>query len=825
MPRLRVASVIRVALLLTFAPVAWLAFVFVPANFPFAEIWDYAYDVGAYYLVDLPYHAHVPRPHLRFYFVCYLYAGLAVLTFVLEQIATWAYPTTPAAAASGTPTTASGIVSVSDKSDESFEFYVRTDIYSSRQDALAQCNSLSSSIASLPADDGYHNPTTSAQFNFFRSVDTLPYVTSALPGTGGVLKQTPAHFRVIEIDDMQHHAPDGLVDDHGACHIYVTLTREGLNTADVQRMLADAIGVETRDIGMCGLKDKWARCTQTFSVPSYSQLQKRHLSPAELKAVISKRYGATLEIERTAVSSTKLRRNMHSGNQFEIVVSDINLDSAEALKRAEAILDRLSSLGGIPNYYGAQRFSVGSQCALRGGRLLLQVQSCRSGSKKKRLRNSVVRSPVQKFFLSAFSSMLFNVWLGRRIEAGNFKRLLDGDLLVGDEIIDTKGAKKRAQASHESTTEKTKKKTKKRDERHRFSFARYVRDENNGVSSSVPKYEDMFELGTCSYTGPMFGSRCPMPRAGSEAHIRESEVEDLGGVLHTTYRTLDVYGTRRLGRLVVEDLEMSICQWHSNGKDPEGSSSSSSSSAAAANPSTKRSALLFSFKLPRGSYATAVLREFCKVPLQMEKSDKIIREDDHRAKKRLKAKVSSPVSTAQTPPPAPMSVDELVSCCKKHGIPFQGPQVTFNTDGYRVLYLRGKRKPRRHSLVVYQPNSKATTSRPTRNISEWSRLLKYKHTARLSDEKCMMASLGCKKTELSPLSVCNRNRTSDTSLHLQPITVGIDQALLDEEETNICWMKVDHNSDDSQNPCRRLGLRISAYIQLLRACGVEPVVV
>ena len=88
----------------------------------------------------------------------------------------------------------------------------------------------------------------------------------------------------------------------------------------------------------------------------------------------------------------------------------------------------------------------------------------------------------------------------------------------------------------------------------------------------------------------------------------------------------------------------------------------------------------------------------------------------------------------------------------------------------------------------------------------------------------MMASLGCKKTGLSPLSVCNRNRTSDTLLQSQSITVGIDQALLDEEGTNVCWMKVDDNSDDSQNPCLRLGLQISAYIRLIRVCGVEPVV-
>ena len=727
--------------------------------------------------------------------------------------------------------------------------------------AATQAPAASTARTPAPLNDSYQNLATNAAFDYFRPVDDLPYVTSACPGIGGTLKREPSHFRVIEIDDLKHHAPDGIVDAHGACHIYVTVTREGLNTADVQRMLADVVGLESHDIGVCGLKDKWARCTQTFSVPSYSRLEKRHLSPDELESLVSARHGPSLEVERTAVSSTKLRRNMHSGNRFEIVVSGIELDISEALRRAHAILAALASSGGIPNFYGAQRFSLGCRCALRGGKLLLEMQSCRSGSKKKRLRNSITRSTMRRFFLSAFSSMLFNIWLGRRIEAGNFRCLLDGDLVVGvaeppkeeekeekdDEEKDTKAdTEKDTNSSADASaafSRKTENKEKKRNKNkegfgQRFSFVRYDQTRNDCNTPFISSNcESLFEQGSCSFTGPMFGSRCPVPREGSEAYARENEIEALSGVLHTTYRALGVFGTRRLGRLVIQDLGMSVCDWQladdaaavtatAAAAETTATATAAAAAAAAVAAAASTSALLFSFSLPTGSYATAVLREFCKVPLRMEKADRAKREDEHeRAKKKLKSQGSAASSSlSQAQPPEPMSAEELVACCRKNNIPFEGPRMALNTvNCYRILYLRGKRKPRRHSLVVFQPNDGSDPSRPRRGIKEWSNLLKYRHTARLSDEKGILTTLGCKTTALGPLSVCNRHPSISNS-DLPPVTVGLERALVDAEE-QVCWMKVDDNADDSVAPCLRLGLQMSAYIQLLRACGVEHVIV
>ena len=211
----------------------------------------------------------------------------------------------------------------------------------------------------------------------------------------------------------------------------------------------------------------------------------------------------------------------------------------------------------------------------------------------------------------------------------------------------------------------------------------------------------------------------------------------------------------------------------------------------------------------------------------MEKIERQERRDDHeRAKKKLKSEVSSEVATLQ---PVPMNIDELVECCQKHNIPFERPTVRLSDNHYRILFLRGKRKPRRYSLVIFQPNDGSDPRRPRKGIAEWSSLLKYRHTARLSDEQGILATLGCKKTELGPLSVCNKNCTTAICsgqkypplAHETSVTVGLERSLVDADE--MCWMKVGDNVNDVGLPCLRLGLRVSAYIQLLKVCGVVPI--
>ena len=88
---------------------------------------------------------------------------------------------------------------------------------------------------------------------------SLPFITADLPGTGGRLKAEPAHFIVEEIP---------LYEAGGSgAHLYISLTREGWTTRRVADALADLFAVSRRDVGFAGLKDRNARCTQTFSLP------------------------------------------------------------------------------------------------------------------------------------------------------------------------------------------------------------------------------------------------------------------------------------------------------------------------------------------------------------------------------------------------------------------------------------------------------------------------------------------------------------------------------------------------------------------------------
>ena len=85
------------------------------------------------------------------------------------------------------------------------------------------------------------------------------YLTEGLPGVGGILKERPSHFKVVERMDP--------VPDRGE-HISLTCTREGMTTQDVLKKLASLFSLKNKNLlGHAGLKDKDAVTTQTFSLP------------------------------------------------------------------------------------------------------------------------------------------------------------------------------------------------------------------------------------------------------------------------------------------------------------------------------------------------------------------------------------------------------------------------------------------------------------------------------------------------------------------------------------------------------------------------------
>src|SRR5690349_415684 len=87
----------------------------------------------------------------------------------------------------------------------------------------------------------------------------LPHLTSDVPGIGGQLR---THAEDFCVEEVPAYLPDGAGD-----HVFVTIEKRNLDTPAAVRALAGAVGVDARDVGYAGLKDRLAVTRQTLSFP------------------------------------------------------------------------------------------------------------------------------------------------------------------------------------------------------------------------------------------------------------------------------------------------------------------------------------------------------------------------------------------------------------------------------------------------------------------------------------------------------------------------------------------------------------------------------
>lgn len=224
---------------------------------------------------------------------------------------------------------------------------------------------------------------------------TLPQWPAAYPASGAraTLKLLNEDFSVTEL-------PLQLPSGEGE-HLWLDVEKNGANTAFVAQQLAEAAGVQERDVGYAGLKDRHAITRQWFSIylpkgetPDLTQLQH-----PEFKVLNQSRH------------VKKLRPGDLQGNRFRIVLRDVTGDR-EAI---EANL-RAVAAQGVPNYFGAQRFGHDGGNVEQGRAMLA--------------REIRVRNPKKKgIYLSAVRSFVFNEVLGLRIQQGLWGKSLAGDVM------------------------------------------------------------------------------------------------------------------------------------------------------------------------------------------------------------------------------------------------------------------------------------------------------------------------------------------------------------------------------------------------------------
>jgi len=150
------------------------------------------------------------------------------------------------------------------------------------------------------------------------------------------LRAGALHFVVEEIPA---YPPSGSGE-----HLYVRISKRGLNTDEVAEALARALGRSRREVGYAGRKDRAALARQWFSVQlgDEAALARFALAGAEL-----------LEVSR---HRNKLRLGHLRGNRFRLGLEAA--DSAGAVDALRAALARLTQ-DGVANRFGPQRFGSG----------------------------------------------------------------------------------------------------------------------------------------------------------------------------------------------------------------------------------------------------------------------------------------------------------------------------------------------------------------------------------------------------------------------------------------------------------------------------------
>lgn len=208
-------------------------------------------------------------------------------------------------------------------------------------------------------------------------------------GTGGTLRGQPEDFVV---EELPLYLPSGEGE-----HLYLYLEKRGHTTAHLARELGAQLGVKAKDMGIAGLKDRHAVTRQWISIPAKFEPR---LGEFALESV---------QVLQTARHGNKLGMGHLRGNRFSVRVRGAAGQAAQAAQTLELLR------GGIPNYFGPQRFGLGGLNAEEGLRVLRG---------ESRLRDPQVR----RFLVSSVQSLIFNRFVSLRLQEGVFDRLLLGDM-------------------------------------------------------------------------------------------------------------------------------------------------------------------------------------------------------------------------------------------------------------------------------------------------------------------------------------------------------------------------------------------------------------
>jgi tRNA pseudouridine13 synthase len=414
------------------------------------------------------------------------------------------------------------------------------------------------------------------------------------PGVGGRLKTRVSDFIVDEIGGEPREHPNGKY----TCAI-VRLTN--WETNNFVREASERLQMSRKKIHFSGTKDKRGITTRVFTFEA----------PLESVRALSNVPG--IEVQRLYRTNSESSLGDHWGNAFELILRDVQGTKSDVQAAVDAIARDAFAKGGFPNVFGPQRFGAmratthlvgaamvrgdffGAVHAYLGGppmhlgsddeprwRSAIQARDYPAllpltgaeQSFERSLLHSLVARPddpisalrglpknLQLLFVSAYQSYIFNRIVSRRIREGlSLNRCEPGDLVAPIE-------------------------------------GGLPRDEWVPVTeTNRARVDEEIENGRAVLTGLLPGIEVP------HASRRPGRIEEA---------ILQEEGITRSNFVVPEHLE-----WSSKGLRRALLLNPANWQAEAAEDDLHpgRSLVRFRFALPRGTYATSVLREIMKAP-------------------------------------------------------------------------------------------------------------------------------------------------------------------------------------------------------------------
>jgi len=157
-------------------------------------------------------------------------------------------------------------------------------------------------------------------------------------GIGGVLRQEIDDFIVTEITNREEG-------DTGK-YLILELTKRNWDMHHVIRDISRILRISQKRIGFAGTKDKRAVTTQKIGIYDMTPqaVEQVHLKDVELKVI--------------GRSNKSVELGDLTGNEFRITVRDIGLAIDDLQARLQTITDGILASGGVPNFFGIQRFGA-----------------------------------------------------------------------------------------------------------------------------------------------------------------------------------------------------------------------------------------------------------------------------------------------------------------------------------------------------------------------------------------------------------------------------------------------------------------------------------